>query len=249
MTVAGSTNADACKSAASTPVLRDGLRRGGAPRMWERIVRESLPAIRTAVPPGSRVLEIGYGDGLLSCCLAAESGWSLVGLDTSLAAAAASAAAERYGLEKRLDFRGCRPEETRLHHGAYDAVFAKTVLYASESLSEYGTWLDWILSVLRPGGVLISYETGRANELMQIYRRLRRRAYTGLCLYTSKVEALYDRRFELLFRKHYGGLSQFLSPAPMLYEAAAALEERLARRSADNCFAVAIVARKPASAS
>lgn len=195
------------------------------------------------------MLEIGYGDGLLSCCLAAESGWSLVGLDAMpAAAAAATAAAERYGLEQRLDFRACRPEETRLHHGSYDAVFAKTVLYASESLLDYGAWLDWILSVLRPEGVLVNFETGRANELMQIYRRLRGKAYAGLCLYTSKVEALYDHRFELIFRRHYGGLSQLLSPAPVLYEAAAALEERLADRSADNCFAVAIVARKPARA-
>ena len=52
--------------------LREGLTAGGAPRMWERIVRESLPAVRAEAPRGSRVLEVGYGDGLLSCYMAAE---------------------------------------------------------------------------------------------------------------------------------------------------------------------------------
>lgn len=214
--------------------------------MWERIVRESLPAVHAAVPPGSKVLEVGYGDGLLSCWLAEQLGWRIVGLDANpAAAAAASDAARRHGLEGCVDFRACRPDETRSHEGSYDAVFVKTVLYSSESLADYEAWLDWILSVLRPGGILVNYETGRANRVVQTYRRLRGRVYTDLCLYTAQVERLYDRHFEILFRKHYGGLSQFLSPAPGLYAMAAAMEERLTRRTADNCFAVSVVARRP----
>jgi hypothetical protein len=128
---------------------------------------------------------------------------------------------------------------------SYDAVFIKTVLYLSKTLEEYGRWLDWISSVLRPGGVLVNFETGRANALTQFYRTLRRRRYTRLCLYTSRVEALYDTRFDILKRCYYGGLSQFAAPAPSFYRLAARLEEALSPRQADNCFMVSIIARRP----
>lgn len=211
--------------------------------MWERVVRESLPAIRAAVPAGSRVLEVGYGDGLLSCFMAAELGWHITGLDIHPAAAdAARAAAKGFGLEGQLDFQVRRPEDTRRHRGRYQAVFVKTVFYSSSSLEEYGGWLDWVVSVLEPGGVLVNYDTGRANAVMQAYRRLRGREYTDLSLYTGEVERLFDERFTALFRRYYGGLSQLAAPLPVAYEAAAALEALVRRRTADNCFIVSMVA-------
>jgi cyclopropane fatty-acyl-phospholipid synthase-like methyltransferase len=161
------------------PALRSGLVAGGAPRLWEKVVRESLPHLRAAVPPQSRVLEIGYGDGLLSCFLASELGWQITGLDIRPQSRdAARAAASAFGMGECLDFRLCTPAETRHHPGPWDAVFAKTVLYTSRSLDEYDEWLAWVRSVLRPGGVFVNYETGRANGVMQLYRKLRRREYT-----------------------------------------------------------------------
>lgn len=229
---------------ADRPDLRSGLLAGGAPRLWEIVLRESLPHVRVAAPPGSRVLEIGYGDGQLSCFLASELGWQITGLDVRPEAqAAARSAAARYGLESQLDFRLCAPEETRKQSGSWDAVFVKTVLYSSASLAEYAQWLDWILGVLRPGGALVNYETGRASGLMQAYRRLRRREYTDLCLYTSDAERLYDQRFEVRWRRHYAGLTQLLAPLPGVFEAATAVE-RLVPRTADNCFIVAAVLGK-----
>jgi predicted O-methyltransferase YrrM len=61
--------------------LRAGLEAGGAPLMWERVVRDVLPTIKALLPPGSRVLEVGYGNGLLTCYLCRELGWQLVGLE------------------------------------------------------------------------------------------------------------------------------------------------------------------------
>lgn len=226
--------------------LRPGLEAGGAPVMWERAVREALPKIRKLLPPGSRVLEIGYGDGLLTCYLCRELGWRVVGLEAEREAQSlAEHHAKHYGLADRVEFRSCAPEETRQQAGQYDAVFIKTVLYNSPDLEEYGRWLDWILSVLRPGGIFINFATGRANALTQCYRRLCRRSYTDLCLYTSQVEALYDARFEILERHYYGGLSQFLAPIPALYFIAARIEETLRPRHADNSFIVSIIARRP----
>jgi hypothetical protein len=127
----------------------------------------------------------------------------------------------------------------------YDAVFIKTVLYNSTSLGEYERWLDWILSVLRPGGVFINFETGRGNALTRYYRRMRRRSYTDSLLYTSQVEALYDARFEIIDRRYYGGWSQFLAPVPLFYHLAVRLEGSLRPRQADNSFIVSLIARRP----
>lgn len=226
--------------------LASGLKAGGAAVMWQRVLLEALPKMRELAPPGSRVLEVGYGDGLLTCYLGQELGWRVVGLEIDRQAQQlAEQHARQYGLSDCLEFRWCTPAETLRHQGQYEAVFIKTVLYNSANLGEYGRWLDWILSVLKPGGVLINFKSGRANTLTQWYRRLRHRSYTDLCLYTSKVEALYDARFEMISRRYYGGLSQFLAPLPGLYFIASRLEEALRPRHADNSFIISIIARRP----
>lgn len=226
--------------------LRQGLEAGGAPVMWERAVQGALPAIRELLPAGCRVLEVGYGDGLLTCYLCRELGWQVVGLEVDPAAQrVAREHGRQFGLSDRVDFRLTEPEEVFEHRGQYDAVFIKTVLYLSENREKYSRWLDWILSVLRPGGIFINFETGRANALTQCYRRLRRRRYTDLCLYTSRVEALYDARFDIIDRCYYGGFSQFLAPIPVLYHLVSRLEESLRPCHADNSFIVSIIARHP----
>lgn len=227
------------------PSLAAGVARGGAPRFWSRVVGDSLDAIRDAVPSGSRVLEVGYGDGELSCWMVRQFGWQLTGLEVSTAnQEMAERAAAGYELTDRVSFQYCRPEDTRRHLGQYDAVFIKTVLYSSRTLAEYAEWLDWIVSVLKPNGVLVNYETGLAHPIAQRYRHWRRREYADARLYTAAEEALYDARFTMLHRRYYGGLSQFLAPLPVVYPIAAACESTLSARTADNCFAVAIVARR-----
>lgn len=196
------------------------------------------------VLPGSKVLEVGYGDGLLSCYLCQELGWHMVGLDVEWKAHnMATQNAEKYNLTDVVFFHNA-PCETRRHRGLYDAVFIKTVLYSSPNMEEYTCWLDWILSVLKPGGILINFETGKANALTQCYRRIRRRSYTDLCLYTRKIEALYDSRFKIIDRQYYGGFSQYFAPLPVLYSLASQTEEKLSPRHADNSFIVSIIGRK-----
>jgi protein-L-isoaspartate O-methyltransferase len=226
--------------------LRHGLEAGGAPAMWERVIQDALPLLRELVPAGSRVLEVGYGDGLLTCYLCRELDWRMVGLDVDgKARLVAEGHAKRFGLDDRVEFRCCDHEEIFRHRGRYKAIFIKTVLLYSPGLPEYGRWLDWLLSKLRPGGILVNFETGRANGLTQLYRRLRRRDYTDLCMYTSQVEAIYDSRFEIIQRRYYGGWSQFLAPLPALQVIFSKLED-LAwwPRGADNSFIVSIIARR-----
>jgi predicted O-methyltransferase YrrM len=214
--------------------------------VWERVIRSVLPSLRRNLPPASSILEVGYGNGLLSCFMCRELGWNVLGLDVrSEAKAQAEANAERFALKDKAKFLLVDPSETRCRTGSYDGVFIMTVLYSSRDLAEYSAWLDWIGSVLKPGGILINFESGRANGLMQAYRRLRRREYKDLCLYTSEVETLYDERFEILERRHFAGWSQFLAPIPRLHGLAAKIEETLAPRHADNCFVASIIARRP----
>jgi cyclopropane fatty-acyl-phospholipid synthase-like methyltransferase len=225
--------------------LDSGLQAGGAAIMWQRVLQEALPKMRELVPPGSQVLEVGYGDGLLTCFLVQELGWRVLGLEIDpQAQQLAEHHARQYGLSDRIEFRCCTLEETAQQRGPYDAVFIKTVLYNSPDLEEYARWLDWILHVLKPGGAFINFKSGRANPLTQWYRRLRRRSYTDLCLYTGQVEALYDARFEIIERRYYGGWSQFLAPVPALYRIAARLEENLRPRYADNSFIISVIARR-----
>lgn len=214
--------------------------------MWQRVLQEALPQMRELLPPGNRVLEVGYGDGLLTCYLGQELGWRVVGLEIDRQALQlAQQHARQYGLSDRLEFRCGAPEEVLAHRGEYDGVFIKTVLYNSPNLEEYARWLDWILSVLKPGGTFINFKTGKGNALTQWYRRLRRRSYTDLCLYTGQVEALYDARFEIIARRYYGGWSQFLAPLRGLYPLASCLEEALGPRNADNAFIISIIAQRP----
>lgn len=197
------------------------------------------------VPPGSRVLEIGYGDGLLSCYLSQSLGWKIYGLDVNpLSCRAAVENASSYGLSDRLQFNCDDPGRIFQYKGEYDAVFIKTVLYNSPDLEYYGKWLDWIGSVIKPGGAFINFETGRANVLTQLYRRIRRRGYTNLCLYTRAIERLYDERFKIIDRRYYAGLSQFLVPVPALYRLASRMEAAIKERNADNCFIVSIIAQE-----
>lgn len=224
----------------------DGFKAGGAPVMWARALRDNLSTMRNLVPPDSRVLEVGYGDGLLTCYLGRELGWQVLGLEVDpQAQRLAQEHAQEFGLSGKIEFRCLEPEQVFQHQGRYDAVFIKTVLYLAPTPAEYGRRLDWIAARLRPGGVFINFETGRANALTQCYRRLRGRSYTNLCLYTPRIEALYDARFDIIQRRYYGGLSQFLAPVSILYRLAAGLEEGLRPRQADNCFLVSVIARRP----
>lgn len=228
-------------------LLRKGLMAGGAPVMWQRIITDLMPGMKSYVPIGSKVLELGYGDGILTSYLSHNLGWNILGLDVDAKAQIlATENAKKYHTQNQVLFYSRTPEEILKHKGSYDAVFVKTVLYGSETLHEYSKRLDWISAVMRPGGIFVNFETGRANKLVNLYRKLRRRVYTDKCLYTREIEGLYDFRFEVLERNYYGGLSQFLAPIPKLYRIAYKIEETVQERNADNCFAVSMIARKTA---
>lgn len=229
----------------SSTSLHQGLEATGAEAMWSRIIQAACERAAPLLPPGSRVLEIGYGDGLLTCHLARTYGWRITGLEVLQAAYEKAVRHTReMGLESEIDFRLVKPEDTWRHQGTYDGVFIKTVLYLASSLEEYGRWLDWVVSVLRPGGTFVNFENGKTNRLTYWYRRLRRRPYADASLYDGRIQKLYEARFVDSWFGHYGSLSQFFSPVPWLYHSLAFFEERFFVRTADNSYVTSIVARK-----
>ena len=215
--------------------------------MWRRSVERGLDKSAWLLPAGSRVCEIGYGDGLLTCHLAKTYGWKITGLDIDPKAfEQAKAHAREFGVQDLVDLRLVSAEDSWKHQGHYDAVFIKSVLYNAKTLDEYGRWLDWVVSVLKPGGVFINFENGKANRLTYWYRKLRGRYYTDLCMYDGAVEALYRQRFSHVTTAYYGAVSQFIAPLKALYYPLAWLEETVLERTADNSYIAAIIARKPA---
>jgi len=225
--------------------LEKGLLATNAIPMWSRIILETLEPVKRLLPPGSNVIEIGYGDGKLSCFLADEYGWRITGYEISHEAQKkAIDYARKVGVDDITDFNVVKPEETWKLEGEYDAVFIKTVLYNAKTTKEYGKWLDWVCSVMKPSGIFINFENGKTNLLTQVYRRIRKRYYTDLCMYDSEIHLLYERRFKILHVAHYGSISQFIAPFRIPYLIISTLEELFFTRNAGNSFITALVTKK-----
>lgn len=211
--------------------------------MWSRIVTDALDQLPDILPPGSKVAEVGYGDGYLTSHLAQRLGWRITGFDMLKDAyEQASEHVREAGVDHLVKLKLVDPEETWRHQGQYDGVFIKTVLYNAETPEIYARWLDWVSSVLKPGGIFVNFENGKANLLTYCYRKLRGRYYSDLCMFDSRILSLYEERFDIAYLKHYGAISQFLSPIPILYQTISTIEETLFKRTADNSYITALIA-------
>lgn len=102
-----------------------------------------LDFLREQLPPApARVLEVGCGQGELTTALAVE-GYDVLGIDPI------APEGER--------FRRIRLEDLEPSEGTYDAVVASHSLHHVRDLDQA---LDRIVSLLRPGGLLVLDEQG-----------------------------------------------------------------------------------------
>jgi len=226
-------------------LLMNGLAAGGATRMWKEIMIDALPVMKSLVSRGAKVLEIGYGDGNLSCFLVKELGWKMVGIDPDrIAYKTASHIAAILGLCDNAEFACIKSQDYLKMANEFDAIFIKTVLYNARTIQEYDIWLKSIYRALKPGGILINFETGRSNSLVQLYRYILHREYRNWCLYSSDIEIIYNNLFEIIYKRYYGGISQFFSFQSIPFRVARLAESKILQRNANNCFAVAIIGRK-----
>ena len=132
--------------------------------IWAPAVSSALDRAADLLPSDAKVLEVGYNSGMMSCYLAGHYGWKIVGYDIADSSRIkAEATARLYGVEGMTDFRICSPDETLSIEGPYNAVFIKSVLYHISDKAVYKSWLDWLHSVVKDGGVVIAVENGRGG--------------------------------------------------------------------------------------
>lgn len=113
-----------------------------------------------------RVLEVGCGPGFFSIILT-EAGFSVTATDYT-AAMLERARANAGGLAARIDFRQMDAEALAFGDGAFDVVVARNVTWnLPHPETAYGEWMR----VLRPGGILLSYDANWYNHLFDAEKR------------------------------------------------------------------------------
>jgi demethylmenaquinone methyltransferase/2-methoxy-6-polyprenyl-1,4-benzoquinol methylase len=122
---------------------------GQDPR-WRRFLVE-----RVNVPPGSRVLDVATGTGLVARELASRR-FEVVGLDQSAAMIRRGVeAVAADGLEERIRFVAAQAQRLPFEDEAFDAL---TFTYLLRYVDDPAATLRELTRVVRPGGVMASLE-------------------------------------------------------------------------------------------
>lgn len=212
---------------------------------WLPATEAALAAASPYLLPTYRVLEIGYRSGLMACYLASYFGVRVIGYDTEeKVASAARRNAESFGLGDQVDFRWCSPSDTLTLSGSYDAVFVKSVLTSVGD--NYEGWLQWIVSVLRPGGILIAVENGPGIVPIKLVRILRKAAgayYPPSPLDPSRLES-FANSFDLLNVHCSGRWAPLFGGFPSLHRIVTDLDG-LCPVGPKRSFVTSVVARRP----
>jgi len=214
--------------------------------IWAPAVKSTLDRASTLLPSDAKVLEIGYNTGMMSCYMASHYGWNLVGYDINESLrTVASRKAQYYGLEGRIDFRVCLPENTFSIAGPYDAVFLKSVLYHISEKSVYRSWLNWICSLLPEGGVLIAVENGKGGYLDRVYRKaIKKSRWASFLLFDTWTKHEFEQRFREVEVRYFGRYSQFFSPFQRLCSLVRSVEEKFFPPNAEHCFVASVIAQR-----
>ena len=213
--------------------------------IWAPAVSSALDRAAAMLPSDAKVLEIGYNSGTMSCYMASRYGWNVVGYDIADSSRIkAEETALYYGLEENSDFRVCSPDETLSIKGDYDAVFLKSVLYHISDKGVYRSWLDWLHSVVKDGGVVIAVENG-GGVIDKIYRKnIKRSRWADFLLFDGWVEQKFRQRFRHVDIRYFGRFAQFFTSLPKVCRLIRTFEDRFCPPSADHCFVASVVARK-----
>ena len=214
--------------------------------IWSPAVSSALDRAAPLLSQGANILEVGYNTGMMSCYMAGHYGWNLVGYDISDSLQIkAEDTAQLYGVEKMIDFRVCSPDAILSIKGDYEAVFLKSVLYHISDKMVYRSWLDWLHSVLKDGGVVIAVENGRGGLLDRIYRkRVKKARWADFLLFDRWAEQEFQQRFRDMDVRYFGRFSQFFTTLPKACSLIRSFEDRFCPPSAEHCFVASIVAKK-----
>lgn len=130
--------------------------------------------IARAVPPGSRVLDVGCGRGFIAHHLSAILGTPVIGIDVDAST------------EATIDYRQFDGEHFPVADNSVDAVLFAYVLHHMQDL---GVVMSELRRVLREGGLAVIYEDIPAtwwDRLFCSLHNLKWRKRTGAC--TFRVE-------------------------------------------------------------
>jgi ubiquinone/menaquinone biosynthesis C-methylase UbiE len=171
--------------------LRRRLRREQRRRQVGRAYDMALEIARL-IPGGSKVLDVGCGNGFIAHHLSAMLGTAVIGIDVMASTAAP------------IDYR---PYDGRHFPVSNDSVDAILLCYVLHHTQDIQMMLSEIRRVLRRGGVAIIYEdiprTSWDQGLCRLHDRKWRRL-TGPCSFrnTSEWRALFDSfGFEIVSRR------------------------------------------------
>jgi len=214
--------------------------------IWAPAVSSALERASAILPSNARILEIGYNNGMMSSYMAARYGWNIVGyeIDDSLQLKAETTA-RKYGMEEKIDFRVCSPEDTLLIKGNYDAVFLKSVLYHISDKAVYRKWIDWLHSVVKDGGLVIAVENGRGGIIDRLYRKIIKRSRWGsFLLFDRWTDQELRKRFGHVDISYFGRFSQFFTSYPKICRIVRRFENRFLPSGSTHCFIASIIACK-----
>jgi ubiquinone/menaquinone biosynthesis C-methylase UbiE len=141
--------------------LEQDLIRSLNPRSWDML----LEMVRASgLPPAGRIVDVGCGYGHWACQLATRLGASVLAIDIVPAAVAgAREQVKAQGLEDRVLVREASIEQIPAASGTYDAVWCRDML---NHVADLGAALGECARVLRPGGVMLIFQTF-AGELLE----------------------------------------------------------------------------------
>jgi demethylmenaquinone methyltransferase / 2-methoxy-6-polyprenyl-1,4-benzoquinol methylase len=163
---------------------------GQDPR-WRRFLVE-----RVNVPPGSRVLDVATGTGLVARELGAKR-FDVVGLDQSAAMVLRGREAVREaGLEDRIRFVAGQAQALPFEEDAFDAL---TFTYLLRYVDDPAATLRELTRVLRPGGTMASLEFHVPRDPW---------AHAGWTAYTRGVMPMIAGSVS----REWAGTARFLGP-------------------------------------
>ena len=163
---------------------------------WKQLLEKHLP-----LPPESRVLDAGCGNGFLSILLA-QMGWRVTALDQSMTAIEkAKENARRFHVEDRIDFCWSDTVQTPLEAGTYDAVLSRHA--SSLFLQPYDCYQEWH-RLLKKGAPVVNYDANWLSPLWndtlaKVFMEDEEKLREQVADYTD----LYHDRFALLKLSQY----------------------------------------------
>jgi cyclopropane fatty-acyl-phospholipid synthase-like methyltransferase len=211
---------------------------------WTPAFETILNITATKLPAGSRVLELGYGTGKMSCYLAGEFGWHIEGYEINPEYyKLAPLEAEKWQVSDLTNFHLIKPEDTFKIKGSFDAVFLKSFLYHVKERQMYEKWINWFYEVLKPNGVLFGVENSKGHLFDRTYRHLFTN-WGDQLLFDKDSEQMLKKTFPSFEAWYFGYASQYFSSIPTLANVLRSLENKLDLPRVGNSFVTAFHAQK-----